>query len=56
MLEAIAARFNSTVEAILELNEELDDPNKIYPGQILIIPVNLVTPTPTKVPTFTPTP
>ena len=28
-------------------NEDLEDPNAIYPGQILIVRVNLVTPVPT---------
>ncbi|MEW6718072.1 MAG: LysM peptidoglycan-binding domain-containing protein [Chloroflexota bacterium] len=56
MLEAIAIRFNSTVDAILKLNEDLDDPNEIYVGQILIIPVNIVTPVPTATNTPSPTP
>ncbi len=45
-LAGIAARFNSTLEAIMEANG-LDNPNAIYVGQLLIVPVNLVTPTPT---------
>lgn len=45
-LAAIAAEFNSTVDDILDVNE-LDDPNAIYVGQILVIRVNLVTPVPT---------
>jgi LysM repeat protein len=47
-LETIAAQFNSTVEDILEENEDLDDPNAIYVGQVLIIRANLVTPVPTE--------
>lgn len=56
-LEAIAAEFNSTVDDILEENE-LEDPNAIFIGQILTIRVNLVTPVPTitePVATLTPT-
>ena len=48
-LAAIAAQFNSTVEDILDKNE-LEDPNSIFIGQILIIRVNLVTPVPTAAP------
>ena len=48
-LAAIALRFNSTVEDILEQNEDLEDANAIYAGQVLIIRVNLVTPVPTEV-------
>jgi LysM repeat protein len=47
-LAAIALQFNSTVEDILEQNEDLDDANAIYAGQKLIIRVNLVTPVPTE--------
>ena len=46
-LDAIAQEFNSTVEDILEENE-LEDPNSIFIGQILTIRVNLVTPVPTE--------
>ena len=47
-LGSIANRLRSTVEDILEYNEDLEDPNAIYPGQILIVRVNLVTPVPTE--------
>jgi LysM repeat protein len=47
-LAAIALKFNSTVEDILEQNEDLEDANAIYAGQLLIIRVNLVTPVPTE--------
>lgn len=47
-LDSIARQFLSTVEDILEQNEALDDPNAIYPGQVLIIRINLVTPEPTE--------
>ena len=48
-LETIAAQYNSTAEAIAELNE-IEDPNTIGVGQIILVPVNIATPTPT----FTP--
>lgn len=47
-LAAIAIRFNSTVDDILEQNEDLEDANAIFIGQKLIIRVNLVTPVPTE--------
>ena len=47
-LAAIAFQFNSTVEDILEQNEDLEDANAIFAGQVLIIRVNLVTPVPTE--------
>jgi len=52
-LAGIAALFNSTVDDIITENE-LDDPNAIFVGQQLIIPVNLVTATATFPPTSTP--
>ncbi len=48
-LESIASQFNSTAEAIAERNE-IEDPNDIGVGDVLIVPVNIATPTPT----FTP--
>jgi LysM repeat protein len=45
-LLAIANQFNSTVEEIKEENE-IENENEIFPGQILIIPVNIVTAVPT---------
>ncbi len=54
-LGGIAARFNSTEEAILAIAENnLTDPNALFVGQSLIIPVNMVTPTQTRPPTSTP--
>ena len=54
-LALIASKFNSTEAAILAIAENgLDDPNSIDVGQLLIIPVNLVTPTATRPPTSTP--
>ncbi len=52
-LAVIADIFNSTVDAIIEENK-LDNPNALFVGQILQIPVNLVTPTATRPPTSTP--
>jgi LysM repeat protein len=68
-LQIIADEFLSTMDDIVEENE-LEDPNAIYPGQILRIPYYIITPTfgPTETiaptstpevepsPTFTPTP
>jgi len=48
-LEGIAARFNSTVDAIMKENK-LTNANEIFVGQKLIIPVNISTPMPTKTP------
>jgi LysM repeat protein len=49
-IQSIAIKFNSTEDAIIEENE-LDDPDTIYPGQILKIPINIATPVPTSTPT-----
>ncbi len=55
-LAIIAEKFNSEVDAIVEENE-LENPNDIFIGQLLLVPVNLVTPIPTSTPiTETPTP
>lgn len=43
---SIALALRSTVEDILDYND-LEDPNSIFPGQTLIVRVNLVTPVPT---------
>ena len=56
---SIAMALRSTVDDILDYNE-IEDPNSIFPGQTLIVRVNLVTPMPTEEPTqestLTPTP
>jgi LysM repeat protein len=52
-LASIASMFNSTQDAIVKLNN-ITDVNNIQFGQKLKIPVNIVTPTPTKAPTATP--
>ncbi len=51
----IANQFNSTVEAIKEANK-INNENEIFVGQVIIVPVNLVTPAPTATLTFTPGP
>lgn len=53
-LDYIASLFNSTVEDIMQQNK-ITDKNLISAGQTLIVRVNLVTPTPTRPPTLTPT-
>lgn len=53
-LDSIASKFNSTVEDIMTQNK-ITDKNKINVGDILIVRVNLVTPTPTRAPSLTPT-
>lgn len=50
-LQIIASKFNSTAEAIAEEND-IEDVNQISVGQLLRVPVKIVTPTPT--PTITP--
>jgi LysM repeat protein len=54
-LASIAFQFNSTVEALQEENK-ITNPNNIFQGQVISVPVNLVTPVPTTIPTITPTP
>jgi len=44
---SIAYQLRSLVDDILEYNE-LEDPNAIFPGQRLLVRVNLVTPEPTE--------
>jgi LysM repeat protein len=53
-IASIASRYNSTADAIVKENK-IKDVNKINVGDKLIIPVNIVTPTPTKAPSATPT-
>ena len=54
-LALIAGKFNSTIDAIVQKNK-LPDANGIYVGQQILIPVNIITPTPTRPPTSTPKP
>jgi len=54
-LAGIAVRFNSIQENILTANPEIgDDVNALQVGDVLQIPVNLITATPTLPPTSTP--
>jgi uncharacterized protein YkwD len=52
-LAGIAVKFNSIADNIIEENE-ITDPNALQAGQVLQIPVNLITATPTLPPTSTP--
>ena len=53
-IRSIADQFNSTIEDILAINKDkIDDGNNIHVGVILVVRVNLVTPTPTFAPTST---
>lgn len=53
-ISSIASKFNSTFEAILKENKIAEaDANKLLVGQLLVIPVNLVTPTNPPKPTIT---
>jgi LysM repeat protein len=51
-LAIIAEQFLSTEDAIIEANE-LDNPNEIFVGQLLKVPVRLITATPGPSPTAT---
>jgi hypothetical protein len=58
-LNLIANKFNSTIEAIVEANKTtLPDgiSTTLNAGQILLVPINLVTPVPTFIPTASVTP
>jgi LysM repeat protein len=52
-LGGIADKFNSTIDDIIKENN-ITDPNAIRVGDLLKIPVNMVTPTATRPPTSTP--
>ena len=54
-IAAIAAKFNTTIAAIVEKNE-LEEASTIELGQLLIIPSSLVTPTAALVPATSETP
>jgi LysM repeat protein len=49
-LEGIANQFNSTVDAIIEETEGLENANEIFVGQVLKVPTNIATPVPTPTP------
>ena len=52
-IAAIAVKFRSTEDAIMEEND-IENANEIQVGQILVIPANLVTPVPTRLPPTAP--
>ena len=54
--QSIASKFNTTLESLQRLNDIEDITDFPQFGQTLIIAVNLVTPTPTPVPTYTEVP
>jgi LysM repeat protein len=54
-VRSIAEKFLSTEEAIIREND-LEDPNAIFVGQLLRIPIRLITPTPAPRNSATPTP
>ncbi len=54
-LDTIASRYNSTVDDIMQINN-ITDQNLINVGETIIVRVNIVTPTPTRKPSLTPTP
>jgi LysM repeat protein len=58
-LGSIATKFNSTIADIVLLNKTLlknGESSIIYPGQLLVVRINLVTPVPTVTPSATATP
>ncbi len=55
----IAIQFNTTAAAIVAANKDVlkdGEASMIFPGQLLLVPINLVTAVPSKTPTFTLTP
>ena len=54
--QGIAAKFNTTLDSLQRLNEIEDITAFPQIGQTLQIAVNLVTPTPSPVPTYTAVP
>lgn len=37
-LWALAQKFGTTIEEIMEVNPQIKDPNRIYVGQVITIP------------------
>lgn len=54
-LSQIADRYMSTVDAIMKLNK-IDNANTLQAGQLIDVPVNLITAVPTLAPTYTKAP
>jgi hypothetical protein len=58
-LGLIANKWNTTIDAIVKATPDVlpdGEETVIYPGMLLIVPINLVTPVPTATNTVTPTP
>ncbi|HEX7621487.1 MAG TPA: LysM peptidoglycan-binding domain-containing protein [Anaerolineales bacterium] len=58
-LGSISNKLNSTIASLLLLNKSVltnGQSSLIYPGQLLVVSINLVTPVPTVIPTATATP
>lgn len=58
-LSKIAARYNTTVSAIMQINPQITNPNRIYAGQVILIPSGsgvYPTPMPTNPPPTGPAP
>ena len=54
--QGIASKFNTTLDSLQKLNDIEDMTSFPQFGQVLMVAVNLVTPTPTPVPTYTEVP
>ena len=52
-LGTIAYRFHTTVVALMKANPLIGNPNRIYPGQVIKLPVTPEPPTPPGPPSFT---
>lgn len=52
-LGTIAYRFHTTVAALMKANPLIGNPNRIYPGQVIKLPVTPEPPTPPGPPSFT---
>ncbi|KAA3643293.1 MAG: LysM domain-containing protein [Chloroflexi bacterium] len=50
-LASIAAEFLSTEEGILAANEDISNPNQLFVGDVIKVPIRLITPTPGPSPT-----
>jgi hypothetical protein len=57
-LGLIAGKWNTTIDAIIRANPDIladGEETLLYPGMLLIVPINLVTPVPTTGPSATQT-
>ena len=45
-LALIARNYGTTVQNILWANPQITNPNRIYPGQVIFVPLGVVTPPP----------